>query len=105
MSQLIVLYHTTPARKLPSILRAGILPELARGARKESWLHTRCRLDWALDHVARRHGCGAVVSLRVLVPRSSLTRRKRGVWTTSAVIAPGAVQAVNVVGLVGRAAA
>ncbi len=105
MSQLIVLYHTTPARRLPSILRFGIRPELSRGARRESWLHTRGRLGWALDHVARRHGTAAVVSLRVLVPRSSLTRRKRGVWTTAAAIAPSAVQAVNVVGLVGRAAA
>ncbi len=105
MSQHIVLYHTTPARKLASILRYGIRPELARGARRESWLHTRGRLGWALDHVARRHGCTAVVSLRVLVPRPGLTRRRRGVWTTAAPIAPAAVQAVNVAGLVGRAAA
>ena len=105
MSDSIVLYHTTPCHRLASILRNGIRPELARGARRESWLHTRGRLGWALDHVARRHGSAAVVSLRVLVPRDCLTRRRRGVWTTAAAIAPSGVQAVNVVGLVGRAAA
>ena len=105
MSKSIVLYHSTPARKLPSILRCGILPVLARGARKESWLHTRGRLDWALAHVAERHGSGAVVSLRVLVPRAWLTRRRRGVWTCARPVPPGAIQAVNVAGLIRRPAA
>jgi hypothetical protein len=31
MSKSIVLYHSTPARRLASILRHGILPELSRG--------------------------------------------------------------------------
>jgi hypothetical protein len=46
-----------------------------------------------------------VVSLRVLVPRAWLTCRRRGVWTCTRPVRPAAIQAVNVVGLIGRAAA
>jgi hypothetical protein len=57
-----------------------------------------------MAHSAQPHGTSAVVSLRVFVSRAALTWRRRGVWTC-AVIAPVAVQAINVVGLIGRAAA
>jgi hypothetical protein len=105
MAQCIVLYHTTPAGRLASLLAHGILPALARGARPESWLHTPGRLGWAVRHVADRHGAARAVSLRVLVPRAWLTRRRRGVWTCARTVPPSAIQAVNVVGLIGRAAA
>src|SRR5436305_1135555 len=105
MSDHTVLYHTTPARRLAAILRAGIRPECARGARPEVWLHTPGRLDWARGHVAARHGSAGVVSLRVSVPRAWLTRRRRGVWTTARAIPPALIQAVNVCGLVRAAAA
>jgi hypothetical protein len=105
MAESTVLYHTTPARKLASILAHGVLPELSRGAQAVVWLHARGRLGWALGHVAHRHGTAAVVSLRVLVPRAWLTRRRRGVWTCARPVPPGMIQAVNVVGLIQRAAA
>jgi hypothetical protein len=105
MAESIVLYHTAPARTLASILAHGLLPGLSRGARPVVWLHARGRLGWALAHVARRHGAAAVVSLRVRVPRGWLTRRRRGVWTCGRAVPPGLIQAVNVAGLLGRAAA
>jgi len=105
MAQSIVLYHSTPSRKVRSILMHGILPELSRGAQAVTWLHVPGRMEWALTHVAQRHGSEAVVSLRVLVPRAWLTRRRRGVWTCARAIPPGLIQAVNIVGLVRRAAA
>src|SRR5262245_27423279 len=95
----VVLYHTTPASRLPSILRDGILPACSRGARRESWYHTPGRLGWALEHVRERHGSERVVSLRVLVPRAWLTRRKAGVWTCNRRLTPAHVQAINIVGL------
>jgi hypothetical protein len=103
MSEHAVLYHTMPARRLAAILRAGIRPECARGARAEGWLHTPGRLGCARGHVAARHGAAGVVSLRVSVRRARLTRRR--VWTTARAILPGLIQAVNVCGLVGGAAA
>jgi hypothetical protein len=101
----VVMYHTAPASRLKSILHSGILPALSRGARPEAWLTTPGRLGWAVAHVRARHGCVRVVSLRVLVPRSSLTRRRPGVWTTSRRIGPDRIMAVNVVSLLSAAAA
>jgi hypothetical protein len=75
----VVVYHTTTLARLRSVLAFGNLPELSRGARKESWLHTPGRLGWALAHVAERHGAEQVVSIRLSVPRAWLTRWKRGV--------------------------
>jgi hypothetical protein len=100
----VVLYHTAPASRLKSILHSGILPGLSRGARPEAWLHTPGRLGWALAHVRHRHGCVRVVSLRVMVPRAWLTRRRPGVWTTGRRIGPDRFMAVNVVGLLPAAA-
>src|SRR5262245_50685772 len=105
MADRISLYHTCPARYLGSILTNGILPALARGARREVWLHSPARMAWAREHVAERHGCPKVVSLRVSVPRDWLTRRRRGVWTCPRVIPPGEIQAINVGALVGCPAA
>jgi hypothetical protein len=105
MAESIVLYHTTPARRLASVLAHGLLPGLSRGARPVVWLHARGRLGWALAHVAQRHGSQAVVSLRVRVPRAWLTRRRRGVWTCARAVPPGLVQAVNVAGLMRPTAA
>jgi hypothetical protein len=100
-----VLYHTTPAHRLPGILAAGILPACSRCARREVWLHTPGRRPWGLDHVSERHGSDRVVSLRLSVPRAWLTRRRPGVWTTSRRIGPGMIQSVCVVGLLRASAA
>jgi hypothetical protein len=75
----------------------GLLPECSKGARLEVWLHSACRRPWARAHVARRHKVapGAVVILRLLVNRSLLTRRGRGLWTSSVAIPPSAFMAVT----------
>jgi hypothetical protein len=67
-------------------------------------LHTSGRLGWAVAHVRAGHGCVRVVSLRVIVPRACLTRRRPGVWTTGRRIGPDRIMAVNVIGLLPAAA-
>ncbi len=101
----VVLCHTTPLTRLPGILASGILPELSKGARKESWLHTPGKRDWALSHVRERHHTDRVVSLRLSVRRDWITRRRPGVYTVSRPIPASMIQAVSVVGLLTAAAA
>lgn len=77
------LYHATPARNLDSIQAVGLDPNRSRGAKKEVWLHTASRREWAILHTTQRHNCevSEVVIIEVEVPRSRLRRRWRGLWT------------------------
>ena len=78
------LYHATPIKNLESIKATGLDPNRSRCKRKEVWLHTKSRRDWAILHVAARHKCEVddVVIIEVNVPRSKLRRRWRALWTT-----------------------
>ena len=78
------LYHATTAKNLDSIKAVGLDPNRSLGARKEVWLHTASRSDWAILHVVQRHKCdiNEVAMITVDVPRSKLRRRWRGIWTT-----------------------
>ena len=86
-----ILYHATLKRNLDSIRKKGINPEFARGAEKVIWLHTRSKTEWAILHTQKRHKCPLddIAVLSVQIPRSKLTRRWRGIWTTSEVIRDG----------------
>jgi hypothetical protein len=74
-----VLRHATPLRNVRSILRRGLLPSMAKGARRIVWLHTPGRTGWAIPHVAERHhvAASAVAVLTVEVPRDRLRRHGR----------------------------
>ena len=78
------LYHATPKRNLDSIKAVGLDPKRSRGAKKEVWLHTQSRREWAILHVSNRYKCDVneVVIITVDVPRTKLRRRWRGIWTT-----------------------
>jgi hypothetical protein len=95
MSQFTVLFHVSPSRNLRSIGRFGLLPALARGALKAVWLGSRSRLAWAIAHVRERHSVADVVVFRVVVPRSALVRRRRGVWSTASVVLPSQIVSIR----------
>ena len=80
------LYHTTPTTNLKGIYERGIDPAFTRCARREVWLHSHNRMAWAESHVKVRHQTDAVTTIAVDVPRSWLTRRRRGLWTCDRVI-------------------
>jgi hypothetical protein len=94
-SSTIVLFHVSPARNLKSLSRFGVLPAFARSSLKAAWLVTRSRLGWAIAHVRERHNVSDVVIVRVLVPRSALVRRRRGVWSSASPILPSQIIAVR----------
>jgi hypothetical protein len=87
---LIRVRHATPARNVPSIVRRGLLPSLALGKLKAVWLHTPSRSAWAVAHVAERHHVqeDLVCVLSLLVPRSQLRKRGRGVWVAARPVSP-----------------
>lgn len=97
------LYHTTPTVNLPSILRRGIDPRCAEGQMVAAWLHTAGKINWARCHVCRRHpdkACVAgVTTLLVNVPRSWLTRRRRGLWTCDRGIDPARISTIETDGV------
>ena len=79
------LYHATLKTHLNSICDNGLDPDLATGKLKVIWLHTKSRRHWAIAHVQKRHKVTLedVVVIEVNVPRSRLTRRWRGLWSTA----------------------
>ena len=82
------LYHATLKSNLESIHEKGINPSFCRGAVKVIWLHTRSRNEWARLHTAKRYlvPIAEIVIFAVEIPRSRLTRRWRGIWTTTETI-------------------
>ena len=74
--------HATPVRNLRSIRSHGLLAARALGKRPAVWLHTAERSAWAALHTVRRHRCRAeAVAILILdLPRSWLTRSRRGLW-------------------------
>lgn len=49
------LYHVTPAYNVQSILKTGIDPNRSRGTMIVSWYTLEGRIEWAINHVAKRH--------------------------------------------------
>ena len=78
------LYHATPKHNLESIKAEGLDPNRSQCKKKEVWLHTKSRREWAILHTVARHKCdiSEVIIIAVDVPRSKLKRRWRGLWTT-----------------------
>jgi hypothetical protein len=95
MSHPTVLFHVSPVRNLRSIGRFGLLPSLARAGLRAVWLVSRSRLTWAIAHVRERHSVADVVVFRVAVSRSSLVRRRRGVWSSASVVLPSQIVSVR----------
>ena len=78
------LYHATPAWNIESIIQHGLDPTRARGKRKETYLHTPARREWAIQHTMENHGITReqVAIFETEVKRRNLTRRWRGIWST-----------------------
>jgi len=95
--RLLTIQHATPRRNVPSILRAGLLPGLARGKLKAVWLHAARKTRWSIQHVSRRHHVpeDKVVVLVVRVPRSMLRRKRRCIWYCPFIITPRQIVSVN----------
>ena len=96
MGQLTVLRHCTPVRNVRSILSRGLDPARSRGRLRAVWLHAPSKTPWAIPHVAQRHSApeGAVVVLKVAVPRRWLSRRGKGCWTCDRLIPPAQIVSV-----------
>ena len=79
------LYHASPKKNLDSIKAVGLDPNRSQCKKKEVWLHTASRREWAILHTCNRHKCevSEVVIFEVNVPRTKLRRRWRGLWTTA----------------------
>ena len=86
----VMLYHATPKANLDSIHQHGINPAFSTGKEKVIWYHTKSRRHWAILHTAKRHNCTLddIAVITVEIPRSKLTRRRRGLWTTTETITP-----------------
>lgn len=83
------LYHATPKSNVEGILTEGLLPSHATGKIKGVWLHTHSKREWAVLHTQKRHrilDSDDIVVIEVDVPRSHLTRRWRGLWTSDKVV-------------------
>lgn len=83
-----ILLHCSPRVNLASIYRRGVDPAFARGPRAECWFCANSLRQWAIEHVAERHGVDPreVIVVRVNVPRKWLIRRGKGKWTCSRVV-------------------
>lgn len=86
----LTLYHCTPRRNLRGIRRGGIDPAYARSNTERSYYVTAGAIDWAIPHVAMRHGVDEreVIVLECRVPRKWLTRFRRGVWYATRILPP-----------------
>jgi hypothetical protein len=95
LDRLVTVWHATPAGRVPSILRTGLLPALSKGAREEVWLVTSSRRHWSLEHTKARHGVERVALVCLVVPRSWLVRRRRGLWTCARLISAACIVSVR----------
>ena len=66
----------------------GIDPAFSLGQRVECWFCKPSLRQWAIEHVAERHGVpvSEVVVIRVKLPRNQLTFRWPGVFTCPRVV-------------------
>lgn len=84
------LYHATLKSNLESIHENGIKTSFSKGKEACIYLHIRSRNEWAKLHTAKRYSVPiaeiAIAIIAVEIPRSRLTRRWRGIWTTTETI-------------------
>lgn len=91
MIELIKLYHVTPAWNMTSILRSGIDPRYAIGARAASWYVDEPKIEWAIEHVRanKRAELLEIVVLEVEKPAAYFARASfDGVFMSMVVIRP-----------------
>jgi hypothetical protein len=91
-----LLRHATPARNLPSIIKAGLLTSKSQGKLPVVGVCCRAKTAWAALHTVRRHGSRVegVVILEVDGPRRWLRRSKRGLWYCPRDIPPERIRGV-----------
>jgi len=89
------LRHATTKQALRQILQQGLLVRKADGAAKIKavWLHSPSLSAWAVVHTLRKHKATLddVVVIEVTVPRSKLTRFRRGFYYSSIDVPPSAL--------------
>lgn len=88
-------YHWTHNTNLGMILREGLRPDLATGSKKSVWFVDSDYQEWALIHVAARHGWNVkdLVCLKLEIPENLYCKSSRdGVYFSNARIAPGLFQ-------------
>jgi hypothetical protein len=92
-----VFHHATTRAAWPLIQHQGLDPQYSRGKEAVVWLHSPGMSHWAVAHTIDRHHVRVedVVVLAVRVPRSWLTRFRRGMWKCPRLIGP---QALTIVG-------
>ena len=83
------LRHATPARKLRSIRKHGLLTAESQCKQPVIWLHAANRSAWAALHTMKRHTSNNVMVVELPVPRSWLTRSRTGLWFSDRDIPPG----------------
>lgn len=92
---LMTLRHATTRTALRQIQKQGLLIAKAdRSAKiKGCWLHSPAASPWAVLHTIRKHGAALsdVVVVEVTVPRSQLTRFRRGLWFSRTDVPPSAL--------------
>ena len=99
-----LLRHATPARNLPSIIKAGLLTSKSQGKLPAVWLCSAAKTLWAAAHVVRRHGgrIESVVVLEIDVPRPWLRRSKKGLWYSRYDIPPERIRGIVTFGELSR---
>jgi hypothetical protein len=77
-----ILYHLTPRDNVGSITDHGLLTAFARDDTRRIWLCAGSRVQWAAEHVARRHGVPQedLAMLRVVIRWESARRHSRCLW-------------------------
>ena len=78
------LRHATTHNTVEAIYLDGIIdPTKSKGKILASWWHTPEKSSWAILHVELRHKAQLeeVAIIEAEIPRSWLTRRKKGLWT------------------------
>lgn len=80
-----ILYHASPSANDKSIEARGLLTSFSATARPEIWLHDIAQRPWAVQHVAKRHGCKGrdVTVYKVQISGAKVRKRGRGVYTCS----------------------
>jgi len=93
-----IFYHVTPKHNIRSVFVNGVLPEMAKSEVKRSWFVRAEALNWAIEHVCKRHNVSeGEVSIAVcLIPVSLMRATSRpGAFYTDVKITPLAFYSVD----------
>jgi len=77
-----IVFHVTPAGNQASIEEHGILRKHATSSLRRIWLVDFERLNWAAEHVRKRHGVDDVVAFKAYVRTCRLRKWRDGVYFT-----------------------